>query len=163
MTYHFVADAQLIFKVMTFGGGQVQINFSERDSTGTSSFLTNNPNVANAIKNHSFFKKGRIAEAGCIEDEQQEEIICFTPEEDQNDGDDNVTTAEEVQPEPETEEQIDPETSNNESNQLSFANITIAKDYLHRTYGVDKAEIRSMTKIIAFGQSKGLDIRIGEE
>lgn len=154
MTIHFVADSQLMFKVMTFDGKQIHIHFSERDSTGTSSFLTQDEKVANAIRSHSFYKKGRIIEATIQDDQeddqeetQAEEVI---QENDNERVDENID---------ETAETVTPEDDTN----LSFPNITIAKDYLHRTYGVDKNEIRSIGKIIAFGQSKGVNITINKE
>lgn len=153
--FKFSADAQLMFTVQPVTGGKMVVYFSETDSWGRSSFLTTNEAVARAIMGHSFFKHGRIELVSSETDkkeDKQEKVVFSEPE----------PKAEEapVTEEPKAETPEVQETTEDDNN-LVFANITIAKDYLNRRFGVNKSDIRSMTKVMAFAESKGLNITIG--
>lgn len=160
-TYHFVSDSQLMFTVMLLDGRKVVVNFTERDGNGVSSFLTSNDKVAQAIQGHSFFRKGRVVLSGAQETRQEEkEVVRFAVEKP------------EVKPEEQEADDIDepaeepaqmPEVTDEDDSNLNFANITLAKEYLHRRFGIAKTEIRSISKTIAYAESKGLKITIGEE
>ena len=160
-TYHFVSDSQLMFTVMLLDGRKVVVNFNERGSNGVSSFLTSNDKLAQAIMGHSFFRKGRVVLSNTAESKEVEkEVVLFPVEkpeadakaEEPDETDDTVGQA------PQTPAEQDEDDSN-----LNFENITLAKEYLHRRFGIAKTEIRSISKTIAYAESKGLKITIGED
>lgn len=156
--YQFVSNSQLMFTAMRLDGSQILINFTERDANGKSSFVTTDYSVARAIMGHSFFRKGRIVLSESSSDVKQEEEKKQTA---------NFTEAEEPQKEEEVkqtaEEPVSEQENTEDDTNLVFPNITIAKDYLHRRFGVKKEDIRSLTKITAFAESKGLTITINKE
>lgn len=160
-TYHFVSDSQLMFTVMLLDGRKVVVNFNERGSNGVSSFLTSNDKVAQAIMGHSFFRKGRVVLSNTAESKKEEkEVVLFPVEKLEADAkaeepDETDGTVGEA---PQTPAEPDEDDSN-----LNFENITLAKEYLHRRFGIAKTEIRSISKTIAYAESKGLKITIGEE
>lgn len=167
MTYYFSSDSQLIFKVMTFDGRQVAIHFSERDANNKSAFLTRDEKIARAIMAHSFFRKGRIVlvstEGTATEDNDR---VRFAPKPEPVPKPEPASEPTDTVAEQETEVPVTSETEDDQiqdDSNLTFPNITIAKDYLHRTYGVKKEDIRSLTKIVEFGRSKGLEISISAE
>ena len=159
--YQFVSDSQLMFTAMRLDGSQILINFTERDSHGKSSFVTTDQRVAQAIMGHSFFRKGRITllNDGSAQEkkEEQKQTVTFTEQ----------AEAEEPKQEEEVrqtaEESVEVQENTEDDTNLVFPNITIAKDYLHRRFGVKKEDIRSLTKITAFAESKGLTITINKE
>lgn len=156
-TYHFVSDSQLMFTVMLLDGRKVVVNFTERAGNGVSSFLTSNDKVAQAIKGHSFFRKGRVVLSGAEETKKEEkEVVRFAVEKPEEQEADDID-------EPAEEPAQMPEVTDEDDSNLNFANITLAKDYLHRRFGIAKTEIRSISKTIAYAESKGLKITIGEE
>ena len=158
--YKFTSSRQLIFKITKPGGTPSVVYFSERDANGVSVFLTKDENTAQAIMRHSFFKKGVIILAEKPAEPEEEDTDTEAEQEDTNDIQEQTTDAETteapVEAESETTETIP------EDGVMKFPNITIAKDYLHRTFGVKKEEIRSLPKVLAYAESKGITIVIGD-
>lgn len=151
-TYQFASDSQLMFSVMLFDGKRVIVHFTERGGNGMSSYLTSDEKVARAIMNHSFFRRGRIVLVGKSQTGTEPE-----PQQKKEEAASQEQPAAQEAGTPAAE----PEQGAAEETHLNFENITFAKDYLNRTYGVNKTDIRSMSKIIAFAESKGLTITIG--
>ena len=153
--YKFISPRQLIFKVTKSGGTQAIVYFSERAANGTSTFLTQDEEIAQAIMRHSFFGKGVISLADTEAKERQTT--------DATESNDYAGASQEHETDEMPAEATDSEKQVTEEVQrLTFPNITIAKDYLHRTYGIKKEEIRSLPKVLAYAQSKGITIEIGD-
>ena len=152
--YKFISPRQLIFKVTKSGGTQAIVYFSERAANGTSTFLTQDEEIAQAIMRHSFFAKGviRLADSDAKE-RQTTDAPAPTDDASASQGPETDEMPAEA---PVSEEQVTGE------GVMRFPNITIAKDYLHRTYGVKKEEIRSLPKVLAYAEGKGVTIIIGD-
>lgn len=135
--FEFSADTQFIFKV-TIDGVAYLVAFSERNQFGNSVFMTRNSKIAEKIRRTSIFKRGSIRET--------------TPEVE--------TTKKEATP-PETAPEQKPKKE--ESNVKEFANITLAREWLCRTFGVKKSSIRYPGQVAKCAKEHKIEIRYTEE
>lgn len=135
--FEFSADTQYIFKV-TVDGVQYLVAFSERNSFGTSTFSTANEKVAEKIRRTSMFRNGAIRETTQCDDAEA-----------------GIDAAAEQRPtERQSEEKKD--------SVKEFANITLAREWLSKTFGVKKSEIRYPGQIAKCAKENGVEIRYAE-
>lgn len=127
--YRFVANSMFIFAVALPSGLIKNVEF-EACGVGVYSYMTDNRQVAEAIRHHSLTKQGRIIDKSQPEDpvkEVEEEIM---------DGMEAVK---------------DP-------NVLHFDNITKAKNYLHKEFKIDTRGLKSPDSVKAKAKELGVDI-----
>lgn len=137
--FEFSADTQYIFKV-TVDGVQYLVAFSERNSFGTSTFSTANEKVAEKIRRTSMFRNGAIRETTQCDDAEA--------------GIDAAAEQRPTERESESEEKKD--------SVKEFANITLAREWLSKTFGVKKSEIRYPGQIAKCAKENGVEIRYAE-
>lgn len=135
--FEFSADTQYVFKIRIDGMAYL-VAFSERNQFGNSVFMTGNGKIAENIRRTSMFKRGAIRET--------------TPEVE--------ATKKETAPAETVPEQ---KSKNDESNVKEFANITIAREWLCRTFGVKKSAIRYPGQVAKCAKEHKIEIRYTEE
>lgn len=127
--YRFVANSMFIFAVALPSGLIKNVEF-EACGVGVYSYMTDNKQVAEAIRQHSLTKQGRII------DKSQPEDPVKDVEEETMDGMEAVK---------------DP-------NVLHFDNITKAKNYLHKEFKIDTRGLKTPDSVKAKAKELGVDI-----
>jgi len=148
--YRFASQRQFIFSVPV-GGRPHLIRFGERNQFGTSVFSTQDPKIAEAIRHNDLFKRGAIAEA------PREEIKTPKPTKGK------ATKPTKAAPKP--DEQIDINTLTTpkeepkpDDNTKIFKNITQAKEYLSKTFGIPKTKLKTPALIEEAAKANGIQI-----
>jgi len=131
----FVADSQFIFTIWA-AGKQKLVGFGERNAAGVASFSTDDPIVAQAIRNTKYFKQGRIKE-----NESQKEEAVEAPVKVEN------------QP-----TEVNTDETEQETGVKKFSSITFAKNYLAKEFGVDKKTLKTPEQVIAAAEAHGVKI-----
>ena len=177
----FVSDSELIFKVCV-GGQYKLVSFGERSDAGSSVFITKDPILAQAIRNTRYFKTGRIVEDlskaedmyyDSVEEAraQQEQKSAETGEL-QGTASENPTGTEPAgeaagtgaEPSGEAEgtgaeeQQGDASQNPTGAEVMKFDSITFAKNYLAKTFGIDKKSLKTPEQVIAAAEEKGVKI-----
>lgn len=135
--FEFSADTQYVFKI-TIDGMAYLVAFSERNQFGNSVFMTRNGKIAEKIRRTSMFKRGAIRET--------------TPE--------VGATKREAAP---AETAPEKKPKKEESNVKEFANITLAREWLCRTFGVKKSAIRYPGQVAKCAKEHKIEIKYTEE
>ena len=135
--FEFSAGTQYIFKV-SIDGVTYLVSFSERNQFGNSVFLTSNAKVAEKIRQTSMFKRGAIKEttAETPKEEPVEAISILDPKQTKKGEDDNVKEC---------------------------ANITLAREWLCKTFGVKKSAIRYPGQVAKCAKEHKIEIKYTEE
>lgn len=128
--FEFVAERQLIFHA-DIDGLQRLIIFGEREGNGASVFQTKDERVANAIRRTAMFRRGVIIETTRPTRPQGPKTNHSSP----------------LQKAPTKEEK-------------TFANITQAKDWISRSWGISKSALRAPAQIMAAADAHGVKIII---
>lgn len=127
--YRFVANSMFIFAVALPSGLIKNVEF-EACGIGVYSYMTDNKQVAEAIRKHPLTKQGRIIDKS--EPEEPEQEVVGKP----MDGMDEVKNP----------------------NVLHFDNITKAKNYLAKEFKVDTRGLKSPASVKAKAKELGVDI-----
>ncbi len=127
--YRFVANSMFIFAVALPSGLIKNVEF-EACGIGVYSYMTDNKQVAEAIRKHPLTKQGRITDKS--EPEEPEQEVVGKP----MDGMDEVK----------------------KPNVLHFGNITKAKNYLAKEFKVDTRGLKSPASVKAKAKELGVDI-----
>lgn len=127
--YRFVANSMFIFAVALPSGLIKNVEF-EACGVGVYSYMTDNKQVAEAIRKHPLTQQGRIIDKS--EPEEREQEVVGKP----MDGMDEVK---------------DP-------NVLHFDNITKAKNYLAKEFKVDTRGLKSPASVKAKAKELGVEI-----
>lgn len=125
--YRFVANSMFIFAVALPSGLIKNVEF-EACGVGVYSYMTDNKQVAEAIRKHPLTKQGRIIDKS----EPEEPEVVGKP----MDGMDEVKNP----------------------NVLHFDNITKAKNYLAKEFKVDTRGLKSPDSVKAKAKELGVDI-----
>jgi len=153
MVYTFAAGRQLIFYVKV-GGRTRLVQFGERNNFGGSQFLTQDENIANAIRQTSMFKRGVIMEA------------TVKPKEE------NITPKHSLtpNPSPKGEGSIKTELGGARyevrkepaKNVLEVDNFTQAKEALSKKLGIDKKNMKTPAQLSKIAKENGIAIKYTE-
>ena len=127
--YRFVANSMFIFAVALPSGLIKNVEF-EACGVGVYSYMTDNKQVAEAIRKHPLTQQGRIIDKS--EPEEREQEVVGKP----MDGMDEVKNP----------------------NVLHFDNITKAKNYLAKEFKVDTRGLKSPASVKAKAKELGVDI-----
>ena len=127
--YRFVANSMFIFAVALPSGLIKNVEF-EACGVGVYSYMTDNRQVAEAIRQHSLTKQGRI-----IDKSQPEDPV------------------KEVE-----EETMDVMEAVKDQNVLHFDNITKAKNYLHKEFKINTRGLKTPDSVKAKAKELGIDI-----
>lgn len=127
--YRFVANSMFIFAVALPSGLIKNVEF-EACGVGVYSYMTDNKQVAEAIRKHPLTQQGRIIDKSEPEDPEQK--VVGKP----MDGMDEVKNP----------------------NVLHFGNITKAKNYLAKEFKVDTRGLKSPASVKAKAKELGVDI-----
>lgn len=127
--YRFVANSMFIFAVSLHNGLIKNVEF-EACGVGVYSYMTDNKQVAEAIRKHPLTQQGRIIDKS--EPEEPEQEVVGKP----MDGMDEVKNP----------------------NVLHFDNITKAKNYLAKEFKVDTRGLKSPASVKAKAKELGVDI-----
>lgn len=127
--YRFVANSMFIFAVALPSGLIKNVEF-EACGVGVYSYMTDNKQVAEAIRKHPLTQQGRITDRSEPEDPEQE--VVGKP----MDGTNEVKN----------------------QNVLHFDNITKAKNYLAKEFKVDTRGLKSPASVKAKAKELGVDI-----
>lgn len=127
--YRFVANSMFIFAVALPSGLIKNVEF-EACGIGVYSYMTDNKQVAEAIRKHPLTKQGRIIDKS--EPEEPEQEVVGKP----MDGMDEVKNPD----------------------VLHFDNITKAKNYLAKEFKVDTRGLKSPASVKAKAKELGVDI-----
>lgn len=127
--YRFVANSMFIFAVSLHSGLIKNVEF-EACGVGVYSYMTDNKQVAEAIRKHPLTQQGRIIDKS--EPEEPEQEVVGKP----MDGMDEVKNP----------------------NVLHFDNITKAKNYLAKEFKVDTRGLKSPASVKAKAKELGVDI-----
>ncbi|MBR1654834.1 MAG: hypothetical protein IJ698_00225 [Prevotella sp.] len=136
MTYIFSSERQLIFKVVV-GGRDRLVEFGERNGSGRSLFVTENSYIAGAIRRHDFYKNGIIEEAAMESPRTREGDKEGAGESEAGEISQDVK----------------------DSNVQEFENISAAREYLVRTFGVDRKSVKLPSQIKSQAKKCGVEIR----
>lgn len=151
MTYIFSSERQLIFKVVV-GGRDRLVEFGERNGSGRSLFVTENSYIAGAIRRHDFYKNGIIEEAAMESPRTGEgkagEAVIPSPR--TREGDKEGAGESEAG---EVSQDV------KDSNVQEFENISAAREYLVRTFGVDRKSVKLPSQIKSQAKKCGVEIR----
>ncbi len=126
--YRFVANSMFIFAVALPSGLIKNVEF-EACGVGVYSYMTDNKQVAEAIRKHPLTQQGRITDKS-------------EPEE----------------PEQEAEKPMDGMDAVKDENVHHFDNITKAKNYLHKEFKIDTRGLKSPDSVKAKAKELGIDI-----
>ena len=127
--YRFVANSMFIFAVALPSGLIKNVEF-EACGVGVYSYMTDNKQVAEAIRKHPLTQQGRIIDKS--EPEEPEQEVVGKP----MDGMDEVKNP----------------------NVLHFDNITKAKNYLAKEFKVDTRGLKSPASVKAKAKELGVEI-----
>lgn len=130
MTYIFSSERQLIFKVVVAGRDRL-VEFGERNNAGRSLFITENQYIAAAIRLHDFYKNGIITEASTAKPSEPPSPVS--------------SEGEGVKEE--------------KSNVVEVENISAAREYLVKTFGVERKSVKSPSQIKSQAKKCGIEIR----
>lgn len=126
--YRFVANSMFIFAVALPSGLIKNVEF-EACGVGVYSYMTDNKQVAEAIRKHPLTKQGRI-----IDKSEPEEPVQVA------------------------EKPVDGMDAVKDPNVLHFDNITKAKNYLAKEFKVDTRGLKSPASVKAKAKELGVDI-----
>lgn len=126
--YRFVANSMFIFAVALPSGLIKNVEF-EACGVGVYSYMTDNKQVAEAIRKHPLTQQGRI-----------------------------IDKSEPEEPEQETGKPMDGMDAVKDPNVLHFDNITKAKNYLAKEFKVDTRGLKSPASVKAKAKELGVDI-----
>lgn len=127
--YRFVANSMFIFAVALPSGLIKNVEF-EACGIGVYSYMTDNKQLAEAIRKHPLTQQGRITDKS--EPEEPEQEVVGKP----MDGMDEVKNP----------------------NVLHFDNITKAKNYLHKEFQIDTRGLKSPDSVRAKAKELGVVI-----
>lgn len=131
--FEFVAERQLIFHA-DIDGLQRLIIFGEREGNGASVFQTKDERVANAIRRTAMFRRGVIIET--------------------------TRTASPSLPQGPKTNHGSPLQKAPTKEEKTFANITQAKDWISRSWGISKSALRTPAQIMTAADAHGVKIII---
>lgn len=145
ITYEFAAESQYIFHTEV-DGIQYLVQFGFKSGNGSSVFSTHNAKIAEAIRKTSMFKRGAIVETTIWPKKddalkgtaQNGAAPIETPTEQ------STATADD---EPKMEVKV-------------FANITQAKDFVSKEYGIAKRLLKKPEQVIEEAKKHGVKIEI---
>lgn len=126
--YRFVANSMFIFAVALPSGLIKNVEF-EACGVGVYSYMTDNKQVAEAIRKHPLTQQGRI-----------------------------IDKSEPEEPEQVAEKPVDGMDAVKDPNVLHFDNITKAKNYLAKEFKVDTRGLKSPDSVKAKAKELGVDI-----
>lgn len=126
--YRFVANSMFIFAVTLTSGLIKNVEF-EACGIGVYSYMTDNKQVAEAIRKHPLTQQGRI-----------------------------IDKSEPEEPEQVAEKPVDGMDAVKDPNVLHFDNITKAKNYLAKEFKVDTRGLKSPASVKAKAKELGVDI-----
>ena len=127
--YRFVANSMFIFAVALPSGLIKNVEF-EACGVGVYSYMTDNKQVAEAIRQHPLTKQGRIIDKSQPEDPVKEVVGKI----------------------------LDGMEAVKDENVLHFDNITKAKNYLHKEFKIDTRGLKSPDSVKAKAKELGIDI-----
>lgn len=151
MTYIFSSERQLIFKVVV-GGRDRLVEFGERNGSGRSLFVTENSYIAGAIRRHDFYKNGIIEEAAMESPRTGESKAGEAVMESARTREGDKEGAGESEAGEISQDVKD-------SNVQEFENISAAREYLVRTFGVDRKSVKLPSQIKSQAKKCGVEIR----
>lgn len=134
--YRFVANSMFIFAVALPSGLIKNVEF-EACGVGVYSYMTDNKQVAEAIRQHSLTKQGRIIDKSQPEDPVKE---VEAPVKDV------------------VEKIMDIIEAVKDQDVLHFDNITKAKNYLHKEFKIDTRGLKTPDSVKAKAKELGVDI-----
>ena len=153
MTYAFAAESQYIFHT-EIDGIQYLVQFGFRNGNGSSVFQTQNAKVAEAIRRTSMFKRGAIVETtvwpkkdDALKGAAQNGSTKDTKDTKGGARDDSEAPAGNADEEPKMEVKV-------------FANITQAKEFVSKEYGVAKRLLKKPEQVIEEAKKHGVKIEI---
>lgn len=126
--YRFVANSMFIFAVALHNGLIKNVEF-EACGIGVYSYMTDNKQVAEAIRKHPLTQQGRI-----------------------------IDKSEPEEPEQVAEKPVDGMDAVKDPNVLHFDNITKAKNYLAKEFKVDTRGLKSPASVKTKAKELGVDI-----
>lgn len=127
--YRFVANSMFIFAVALPSGLIKNVEF-EACGIGVYSYMTDNKQVAEAIRKHPLTQQGRIIDKSQPEDPVKEVVGKI----------------------------LDCIEAVKDENVLHFDNITKAKNYLHKEFKIDTRGLKSPDSVKAKAKELGVDI-----
>lgn len=149
ITYEFAAQSQYIFHT-DIGGIQYLVQFGFRNGSGSSVFRTKDAKVAEAIRKTSMFKRGAIVET-TVWPKKADALKGAAQNGDTTHGSSAQNTAgipgEDAGEEPKMEVKV-------------FANITQAKDFVSKEYGIAKRLLKKPEQVIEEAKKHGVKIEI---
>lgn len=150
----FFSNRSVNFQI-NIGGQPFVVMFGDSNIVGQCSFVTRNEKVADAIRRHSFFKKGIVWE-------KPEEPVT-TGVNNEKPADDGVLMEEPgensaaiIAEAPGITEQ---DTTTEEDEVPTFENFTEAKDWFCKKYGVAKTTVRNPTALNSEASARGIKIQ----
>ncbi len=153
--YRFAAQRQFIFSVAVEGRIHL-IRFGERNQFGTSVFNTKDEKIAAAIRNNDLFKRGSIAEA-------PKEVIETTIKAKGKTAQKPTKTPQAKQ----ADEELDikkltkpgaAKKPAEDDHTKTFKNITQAKEYLSKTFGIPKTKLKTPALVEQAAKDNGITI-----
>ncbi len=151
--YRFAAPRQFIFSVAVEGRTHL-IRFGERNQFGTSVFNTKDAKIAEAIRNNNLFKRGSIAEAP--KEEIAEPTKGKAPKKPQQ-APDKKQAGEDLDIKKLTKPQTGKKPAKDD-NTKTFKNITQAKEYLSKTFGIPKTKLKTPALVEQAAKDNGITI-----
>ena len=134
--YTFAASRQFFFNVPYQGRSRL-IQFGDRNQAGVSVFLTDDPELAEAIRKNSLFTRGAITE-----ETPEGEKKKTTPEKKK------IATPEGGKKEPATDV----------SKKMVFTNFTQAREHLCKQFKIARSKVRNPTALARFAEEKNITI-----
>ena len=156
MTYIFSSERQLIFKVVV-GGRDRLVEFGERNGSGRSLFVTENSYIAGAIRRHDFYKNGIIEEAAMESPRTGEGKAGEAALESPRTGEGKTREGDKEGAGESEAGEISQDVK--DSNVQEFENISAAREYLVRTFGVDRKSVKLPSQIKSQAKKCGVEIR----
>lgn len=159
--YTFSAERQLMFYV-TINGVQRLVKFGSRNANGASVFITSLRSTAEAIREHSLFKRGVIVEQNPVVEEPEKKpepvtdpvVQMFIPP--------KAAVREDVTEEPEEPTEIpEDEVTNHadESEIIKAKNFTQAKSLLSKKLGINYKDIKTPDQMMKLAKDNGIIIK----
>lgn len=155
MKYVFAAERKLIF-IISAGGINRLVEFSDRNRDGGSSFQTDDAKVAKAIRKGSLYKRGVIQQVSgpTEEDEAQIEAMQnFLKRPSKADAwKDKTPVSDKIVKHVEEPQQPGQRV-------MEFNNITFAREAISRELGIPKAQLRSQAALDKAAKDAGIVIK----
>ena len=156
MYFTFASDRKLLF-IITAGGRNKLVQFGDPNSNGVSTFTTEDPKVAHAIRKNSLSRRGIIRETSDNPGEEMEaekkKVTVAKPVE---------TVARRQQTGKPAEQETAEAAAPKESEERTYDNYTIARETICKEFGINKSAVRNPTALAQIAQEHGIIIKYKE-